>query len=110
MDHPPCRSDSAEDGAARERSRARHILPGKLTSPTCKWDVVGIGENSVDLVARVPALPVPRGAGKVQIASRRLSCGGQTATAMCACAALGLRVKYVGATGADENGRLIRNE
>jgi sugar/nucleoside kinase (ribokinase family) len=29
---------------------------------------------------------------------------------MCACAALGLRVKYVGTTGADENGRLIRNE
>jgi sulfofructose kinase len=72
--------------------------------------VVGIGENSVDLVARVPALPRPRGAGKVQIASRHLSCGGQVATAMCACAALALRVKYVGATGADENGRLIRHE
>jgi sugar/nucleoside kinase (ribokinase family) len=81
-----------------------------LTSAASQWDVVGIGENSVDLVARLPALPQPRGAGKVRIESRHLSCGGQAATAMCACAALGLRVKYVGATGMDEYGRLIRDE
>jgi len=79
-----------------------------LTSPASQWDVVGIGENSVDLVARVPTLAHLR--GKVQIESRQFSYGGQAATAMCACAALGLRVKYVGATGADEYGRLIREE
>jgi sugar/nucleoside kinase (ribokinase family) len=32
------------------------------------------------------------------------------ATAMCACASLGLRAKYVGVTGTDDNGRLIRDE
>jgi sulfofructose kinase len=37
-------------------------------------------------------------------------CGGQTATAMCTCASLGLRSKYVGVSGTDENGRRIRME
>jgi sugar/nucleoside kinase (ribokinase family) len=32
------------------------------------------------------------------------------ATAMCACAKLGLRAKYVGVTGTDENGRRVRKE
>ena len=32
------------------------------------------------------------------------------ATAMCACARLGLRVRYAGVTGTDENGQRIRNE
>jgi sulfofructose kinase len=37
-----------------------------------------------------------------------VSCGGQMTTAMVACAKLGLRAKYVGVTGTDENGRRIR--
>ena len=41
---------------------------------------------------------------------RRVLCGGQMATAMCACASLGLRSKYAGVTGTDENGRRVRAE
>jgi sulfofructose kinase len=37
-----------------------------------------------------------------------VSCGGQMTTAMVACAKLGLRAKYVGVTGTDENGRRLR--
>jgi sulfofructose kinase len=71
-------------------------------------DVVGIGENSVDLVYRVPHLP---GAGeKVQVVNCRRLLGGQVATTLATCAALGLRTRYVGAFGNDEHGRLIRSE
>ena len=71
-------------------------------------DVVGIGENSVDLVYRVPRLP---GAGeKVQVATCRRLLGGQVATTLATCAALGLRTRYIGAFGNDEHGRLIRSE
>jgi sulfofructose kinase len=76
-----------------------------------QWDVVGIGENSVDLVNILPAYPQPNGPwAKMQIRARHVLCGGQMATAMCACASLGLRAKYVGVTGTDENGRRIRAE
>ena len=71
-------------------------------------DVIGIGTNSVDEVLQVPLGAVPSG-GKVRIGDRRFLCGGQTATVMAACAALGLRSGYVGAFGSDEHGRLIRN-
>jgi sugar/nucleoside kinase (ribokinase family) len=71
-------------------------------------DVIGIGENSVDLVYRVPHLP---GAGeKVQVVSCRRLLGGQVATTLATCAALGLRTRYVGVFGNDEHGRLIRSE
>jgi sugar/nucleoside kinase (ribokinase family) len=76
-----------------------------------RWDVIGIGENSVDFVNILPAWPQPHGpAAKMQIRARHVLCGGQMATAMCACASLGLRAKYVGVTGTDDNGRRIRAE
>src|SRR3954454_24176808 len=78
---------------------------------TDRWDVVGIGENSVDFVNLLPGYPQPYGpAAKMRIRERRVLCGGQMATAMCACASLGLRAKYVGVTGTDDNGRRIRAE
>ena len=46
----------------------------------------------------------------MRIRERHILCGGQMATAMCACASLGLRAKYVGVTGTDDNGRRIRAE
>lgn len=71
-------------------------------------DVVGIGENSVDLVYRVPRLA---GAGdKIRATGCRRLLGGQVATTLCTCAALGLRTRYVGTFGNDEHGRLIRSE
>ena len=73
-------------------------------------DVVGVGTNSVDEVLQLPieAGAVPAG-GKVRVSDRRFLCGGQTATVMAACAALGLRSGYLGAFGSDDHGRVIRN-
>jgi sugar/nucleoside kinase (ribokinase family) len=73
-------------------------------------DVVGVGTNSVDEVLHLPgeALAVLAG-GKVRVSDRQFLCGGQSATVAAACAALGLKSGYLGAFGADEHGRLIRN-
>lgn len=76
-----------------------------------RWDVIGVGANSVDFVNLLPGYPQPFGAfAKMQIRDRRVLCGGQMATAMCTCASFGLRSKYVGVSGTDENGRRIRAE
>lgn len=70
------------------------------------FDVVGLGENSIDIVYRLPA-PIASST-KMRIDSRRVSPGGQVATTLCTCAGLGLRSSYAGAFGSDENGRLAR--
>lgn len=76
-----------------------------------QWDVVGVGANSVDYVYRLPAYPEPDGPrSKLRITSHRISCGGQIATTLATCAAMGLRAKYVGAVGADGNGQRLRAE
>src|SRR5207237_2808223 len=75
------------------------------------FDVVGIGANSVDYVYQLPAYPERDGPNaKMRISSHSLSCGGQVATALCTCTAMGLRTKYIGATGTDDNGRRLRDE
>lgn len=75
------------------------------------WDVVGVGANSVDYVYRLPASPrADSPTAKLRITSHAVSCGGQMATALAGCAALGLRPAYVGAVGSDENGSRIRRE
>ncbi len=82
-----------------------------MTRADPTWDVVGVGANSVDFVHLLPGPPQPRGAGaKMKIRRQHILCGGQMATAMCACAKLGLRAKYVGVTGNDTNGRRVRQE
>lgn len=74
-------------------------------------DVIGVGANSVDYVYLLPQFPQPEGpASKLHIARHLISCGGQTATTLSTCAAMGLRTKYIGATGNDDNGRRIREE
>ena len=75
------------------------------------FDVVGVGANSVDYVYRLPEFPHPdTRAAKLRITHHAILCGGQTTTALCTCAAMGLRASYVGVTGDDENGTLIRRE
>ncbi len=79
------------------------------SGPVC--DVLGMGANSVDYVYLLPAYPEADGPNaKMRISSHSLSCGGQVATALCTCAAMGLRAKYIGATGTDDNGRRLRDE
>ncbi len=74
-------------------------------------DVIGVGANSVDHVYRLPEFPKPDSpAAKLRIAHHAITCGGQTATTVCTCAAMGLRSRYVGATGNDDHGRLVRDE
>jgi len=79
-------------------------------SPT-KWDVLGVGCNSVDYVYRLPASPKPDSpTSKLRISSHHTMCGGQMATAMAACAGFGLKTAYLGTAGNDHNGRLIISE
>lgn len=76
-----------------------------------RWDVVGVGANSVDYVYRLPAYPEPEGPrSKLRVSSHRISCGGQIATTLSTCAAMGLRTKYIGVVGADGNGQRMRAE
>ncbi len=71
-----------------------------MASP--RFDAVGIGLNSVDLlcvVERYPAFNTK--SGLLEVARQG---GGQAATAMAALARLGLRTAYIGAVGDDEEG------
>jgi len=72
------------------------------------WDVVGVGENSVDHVLRVPSLPAIQAATKFQVRAASHGPGGQVVTTLCTCSALGLRVRYVGAFGSDDDGVRLR--
>jgi sugar/nucleoside kinase (ribokinase family) len=82
-----------------------HALP--TTFPAGRpFDVVGLGENSVDELAVVERFPEP--GGKVRITHREIQGGGQVATAMVACQRLGLRARYVGKVGDDHLGPVSR--
>lgn len=75
------------------------------------YDVVGVGANSVDYVYRLPAVArADSPTAKLRISSHTVSCGGQMATALAGCAALGLRPAYVGAVGTDDNARRVTRE
>jgi sulfofructose kinase len=69
-----------------------------------QFDVVGVGLNATDTLLLIPKLPAY--GGKAPIAEEIVSTGGQVASAMVACARLGLRSKYIGTVGDDERGRL----
>jgi sulfofructose kinase len=61
-------------------------------------------------VYRLPEYPVPDGPlSKLRISGHERSPGGQIATALSACAALGLRTSYVGTISSDSNGEFIRD-
>ena len=73
---------------------------------TPAFDVLGIGLNATDTLLIVREFP--EYAGKALIEEELLSPGGQVATAIVACARLGLRTKYVGTVGDDLRGRVQR--
>ena len=66
-------------------------------------DVVGFGENSVDVLATVPRWPQPD--EKIELLSLSTLPGGQAASAMVACARLGCRARYLGVFGDDSHGQ-----
>jgi sulfofructose kinase len=75
------------------------------------FDVIGIGATSVDFVYVLPAYPAPTASlAKMQISRHFVSCGGQMATALATCARMGLRSKFVGVTGTDDNAKQVRRE
>ena len=69
-----------------------------------EFDVVGVGLNATDTLLIVPHFPAY--AGKVPFQKEVVSPGGQVASALVACARLGLRTKYIGTVGDDERGRI----
>jgi sugar/nucleoside kinase (ribokinase family) len=71
-----------------------------VTAP--QFDVLGIGESSIDEVFRLPGL---LGANvKLPVSSRHIRYGGQVATTLATCASLGLRAALLGTVGNDSEG------
>jgi sulfofructose kinase len=75
-----------------------------VTQTSTLFDVVGVGLNATDTLLVVSHFPAY--GGKVPFLQEILSPGGQVASAMVACARLGLRAKYIGTIGDDERGRV----
>ncbi|MDA1000767.1 MAG: PfkB family carbohydrate kinase [bacterium] len=71
-----------------------------------RFDAVGIGLNSVDLLCRVDQFPAFNTKGPLQEVTRQG--GGQAATAMAALSRLGLRTAFIGAVGDDAEGAFSR--
>lgn len=77
--------------------------PRRLSTSTGRaFDVVGVGQNSVDLVAVLPVFPASNSKHHIQRFARLP--GGQVASAMVCCARLGYRARYIGRFGDDELG------
>ena len=77
---------------------------GILAPEDRPFDVVGLGVNALDLIAVIDGFPQPD--AKLMIDEVQIQGGGMTATAMVACARLGLRARYVGKVGSDLWSRL----
>jgi sugar/nucleoside kinase (ribokinase family) len=73
----------------------------QLTSERRDFDVVGFGECSIDEVWVVPSLDARALSGKLRAHKRDRLGGGQIATAMVACARLGLRAAFCATVGDD---------
>jgi len=82
-----------------------------VTDSSSPFDVVGVGANSVDFVNLLPGYPQPHGPfAKMRIREQTICTGGQMTTALSTCASFGLRAKYIGVTGTDDNGGRLRQE
>jgi sulfofructose kinase len=71
------------------------------------FDVAGFGLNSIDLLAVVAEYPASNSKQRLQRFMHMP--GGQIATALSACAKLGLKTTYVGSFGADPLGAMSRS-
>ncbi len=82
-------------------------MPPLFALPTNpRFDVVGVGINVVNYLYLLEEFPEPD--SKVDPLDFTQQGGGLVATAMVACARLGLRTKYIGKVGKDEAGRWSR--
>jgi sulfofructose kinase len=80
-------------------------MPVLASSPS-PVDVVGLGTNALDLLGVIDGHPEPD--TKSPLRQFEVQGGGMVATAMAACARLGLRARYVGKFGDDYWARLGR--
>ena len=78
------------------------------TSGQQRFDVVGLGENSLDLVGVVAEYPAANSKQRLERFAQLP--GGQIATALVTCARLGWRARYIGSFGADVSGALMRED
>jgi len=84
-------------------------LIDKLASqPPRPFDVVGLGECSLDHVYALPGRLRDSVGGKCTARSAATLGGGQVATALCAASRLGWRTAFLGAIGDDEAGAAVR--
>ena len=82
-------------------------LPLQIPAPGARpFDVAGYGLNSIDLLAVVAEYPACNSKHRLQRFARMP--GGQIATALVACARLGLTTRYIGSFGDDELGAMSR--
>jgi sulfofructose kinase len=92
--------DSGDAGAASSPEMSSDMATFRTATPPPRaWDVVGFGENSVDVIATLDRLPALN--GKAALDDLATLSGGQVSTAMLGCARLGLRARYVGSFGDD---------
>src|SRR5579884_3004542 len=70
------------------------------------FDLVGLGENSLDFLTVLAEPPMPDSKQRLQRFARMA--GGQIATAMAAAARLGCRTRYLGSFGDDDLGARAR--
>ena len=70
-------------------------------------DVVGVGLNATDTLIALPEFPAS--GSKTEFHDLQVLPGGQTATAMVACANWGLRTRYVGKLGDDPAAQMHRD-
>lgn len=81
-------------------------VPFRIPPADRPFDVVGLGLNSIDLVAVVSEYPARNSKQRLQQFAR--SPGGQIATALVATSRLGWQSRYIGRFGDDELGVLSR--
>ena len=94
------------NGRTTEAPSPMHIdLPIPHNKP---FDIVGVGINVIDYLFRIPHFPEPD--TKMDALGAMIQGGGLTATAMVACARLGLRTRYIGKLGGNEIGQMAREE
>jgi sulfofructose kinase len=81
-------------------------LPLSLPAASARpFDVVGFGQNSLDLLAVIRDHPEPDSHVRAERLIRMP--GGEVATAVVACARLGCRTRYIGAIGKDDAGATV---
>ena len=94
-------------GEGQQRYHPGVRLPFRIpTAGSSAYDAVGLGLNSIDLVAVVAEYPVSDTKQRLQRFARLP--GGQIATALTVCTRLGWTARYLGTFGDDDLGRLSR--